>query len=545
MKATIKRLLLFLLATSFWATAQENPRVTAYYHVYQPQTPTDRLKGILFFENALEEDLSQKDTLKALYDLELLGIGYYDMGNYYRAEEYLVRGRRLLDAAAGKDTLQPTQTRIFNQLGLIYTELQDFKKASENYERALQLAQSTRDSVSLYNNIGDIQLRDSDSTKALQNLWKAQQRLDTTIPINVQGRVLTNLGRAQMHVDLNTALSSMEKGLQLRKESSDNNGLYASYKHLSRYYSHQGLATAALAYADSALAIAKKQNSPMYRKDAYSLLLDLGQSRYAAPFQKLTDSLVLAQQQNETQFASLKYDVEKERQRTQALELQQEREKRLRWLIIGLGVVALLALSFYLYLVRTRQRQREQQQVLETESRISKRVHDEVANEVYGVMTRLQSNKETKTELLDQLERLYNKTRNISREYNPIDYEDDYGQLLSDLILTYRSEAVNVITRDLSKIDWNRLSKIKKTVLYRVLQELLTNMKKHSGASVVVLRFAQEGKKLQVDYADNGQGTELKRSGGLRITETRIQSIGGTITFETDKGKGFKAKITL
>ena len=225
--------------------------------------------------------------------------------------------------------------------------------------------------------------------------------------------------------------------------------------------------------------------------------------------------------------------------------LQTEKDKRLRWIIVGLASLSLIALVFYLYYLRARQRQREQQQVLETESRISKRVHDEVANEVYGVMTRVQKQEESETELLDHLEQLYQKTRNISREYNPIDHEDDYGQLLTDLILTYRSTEVNILTRNLSKIEWSRLNKTKQTVLYRVIQELLTNMKKHSGASVVVLTFSQDGKKLRVDYADNGQGTELKRTGGLRFTETRIQSIGGDITFETKPGKGFKAKISL
>lgn len=93
-------------------------------------------------------------------------------------------------------------------------------------------------------------------------------------------------------------------------------------------------------------------------------------------------------------------------------------------------------------------------------------------------------------------------------------------------------------------IPWEKLSVNKKQVLYRVLQELMTNMKKHSQANLVAINF-QHNKKLIVSYKDNGKGTMLKKGTGLNHTENRMASIKGSITFETAPLKGFKAIIRI
>ena len=89
------------------------------------------------------------------------------------------------------------------------------------------------------------------------------------------------------------------------------------------------------------------------------------------------------------------------------------------------------------------------------------------------------------------------------------------------------------------------VSEIKKTTLYRVLQELMTNMKKHSQANIVVVVFSQKNKKVTINYNDNGIGTTLKKHNGLQNVENRIQSVNGTITFTSTVNKGFKANIIL
>ena len=160
-------------------------------------------------------------------------------------------------------------------------------------------------------------------------------------------------------------------------------------------------------------------------------------------------------------------------------------------------------------------------------------------------MTKLQGQGSTQESVLDDLEGIYNRTRDISKENSAIEVGENFNELINDLLFTYKSHTVNVITRNSSKIDWDVIPDIKKTTLYRVLQELMTNMRKHSEASIVVLNFNQLNTKITIDYTDNGVGCDLVKGNGLLNTENRIKSINGTLTFTSQINKGFKAQLKI
>lgn len=74
----------------------------------------------------------------------------------------------------------------------------------------------------------------------------------------------------------------------------------------------------------------------------------------------------------------------------------------------------------------------------------------------------------------------------------------------------------------------------------------MVNMKKHSGATLVGVRFENSVNQVVISYNDNGVGMAASRfafKNGLSNVENRINSINGTITFESDHGKGLKVSI--
>ena len=160
-------------------------------------------------------------------------------------------------------------------------------------------------------------------------------------------------------------------------------------------------------------------------------------------------------------------------------------------------------------------------------------------------MAQLQNKDTQQEQVLDDLEDIYNRTRDISKENSIIDLTEGFELSLSDFLRGYQNAETTIIAKNISKIDWDRISDIKKTTLYRVLQELLTNMKKHSQASLVAIVFSNNKNKLNVDYTDNGVGCDLKKQNGLLNTENRIKTINGTISFESQENNGFKATITI
>lgn len=91
------------------------------------------------------------------------------------------------------------------------------------------------------------------------------------------------------------------------------------------------------------------------------------------------------------------------------------------------------------------------------------------------------------------------------------------------------------------KVDAN----IKKEVKY-ILQELMVNMKKHSRASHVAIRFKQSGNRVEIQYTDNGVGLPAAHSlgNGLTNTGTRIRNINGEITF-TNINTGLKILVSF
>jgi signal transduction histidine kinase len=73
----------------------------------------------------------------------------------------------------------------------------------------------------------------------------------------------------------------------------------------------------------------------------------------------------------------------------------------------------------------------------------------------------------------------------------------------------------------------------------------MTNMKKHSKATAVIVTFQKEAAKLLIQYKDNGIGCKLSKHNGLHNTENRINSVNGTITFESEPNQGFKATMSV
>jgi signal transduction histidine kinase len=202
------------------------------------------------------------------------------------------------------------------------------------------------------------------------------------------------------------------------------------------------------------------------------------------------------------------------------------------------------------FAIRSRNKRRLLEATYETETRISKKLHDELANDVFNAMTYADTQNledEAKKEfLVENLDKIYNQARNISKESSPIDTGENFGQVLKDMLTSYNSKKVNVIIKE-NKVDWSTIKKESKIVCYRTLQELMVNMKKHSECNVLVINIENQKKHLEINYSDNGKGCSelLKFKKGLQNVENRIFSINGTITFETETNKGFKSKVKI
>lgn len=89
-------------------------------------------------------------------------------------------------------------------------------------------------------------------------------------------------------------------------------------------------------------------------------------------------------------------------------------------------------------------------------------------------------------------------------------------------------------------------------LVYRAVQELLTNANKHAKASKVNLVMKHEQTGISIDYIDDGVGVDLEKQPsdgvhhlGLFALNERIKSFKGTFEFESTVGKGVTVHIYI
>ncbi len=89
--------------------------------------------------------------------------------------------------------------------------------------------------------------------------------------------------------------------------------------------------------------------------------------------------------------------------------------------------------------------------------------------------------------------------------------------------------------------------------LYRIVQEALTNVAKHSKASRVWIRIGRKNRKFCCSIEDDGVGFDArqlqsdgKRTGlGLIGMQERLNGIGGTLSIDSERGRGTRLLIQL
>jgi len=94
------------------------------------------------------------------------------------------------------------------------------------------------------------------------------------------------------------------------------------------------------------------------------------------------------------------------------------------------------------------------------------------------------------------------------------------------------------------------LSKESEINLYRVLQECLNNILKHSAATMAWLSIKRTASGAQIICRDNGKGfapetTSLSSGMGLIGIAERVRMLGGRYTMESAPGKGVTIYIRI
>jgi signal transduction histidine kinase len=499
-----------------------------------------------------------KDSANVAYNLIQMASIQQINGDYYGSKETLTEA---LPFITKKDVYSAA---INNFFGIADKELAIYDDAIYYYKEAIKDCTDSISKQSPLNNIAVVYIQQKKYDKAIEILESilSKKILNKNPSRDTKARVKDNLGYAYFKKGHNEkGFLLMKEAFGLRKEINDSYGSLQSNLHLAEYFINTD-SKKTNQYALDAYNAATKLNTIDERLDALSLLISNnfnGQNtKYAQKYVILNDSIIKIRNNFKNKFAKIKYDSKKEKDENQKLRLEKAenelslQQARYQKIFFIIGIASLFLLLLYLRkFYQNRNRIEKIKTSYDTETRIAKNIHDELANDVFYAITFAQTQSLTKEEikqtLLQKLNHIYTRVRGISRENNSIDTGLNYAVHLKEMLSTYNSDETNVIINGMEKVNWDAIDEIKKVTIHRVLQELMVNMKKHSDAPVVALTFENTTNTIIINYSDIGKGCEKDQivKNGLQNMENRILSIKGTITFDSEPEKGFKVKITL
>ncbi|QLL58737.1 MULTISPECIES: tetratricopeptide repeat-containing sensor histidine kinase [Empedobacter] len=511
----------------------------------------------VYFNKAYSEFIKNMNKNQAAKCLINMGYISYYKGDWFGSQELNIEGIKLLNPQIKSE--KETLSSAYNSLGQSTHELGIYKEAINYYKKAIDFSTEKDVYIINQNNIANSYRYDKQYDEAIKIYQELLKDKNTTENQKEYARIIDNLGYTKWLKDnKSNVINELNKALNIRLKENDLWGQNASYAHLTDYFSNLDHKKA-LDYAHKRKQIAFENKSVGDKLEVYQQLILLenptNAKQYFEAYQKLNDSIQLERNRAKNQFALVRYDSEKNRADFLKAEAENEKKKNdilKLYILIGLLIV-LFVFGYFLYRKRKQKLEQEkvllqQEKVLEvkkTELKYSKKVHDKVANGIYHVMSDIENKSEfNRDEILDKLEVVYEISRDISYDKIDENQQENFAEKLAQLISSYDSEQVKIFLIGNEKELWKKVKDYAKTEVFLVMQELLTNMKKHSEASRVILNFKEENQQIIINYSDDGIGiSDLKPKNGLQNTVSRISNLNGDVIFETENVNGLKIKI--
>ena len=195
----------------------------------------------------------------------------------------------------------------------------------------------------------------------------------------------------------------------------------------------------------------------------------------------------------------------------------------------------------------------------EERRRISRELHDDTAQRLAALLVhlrlvRLEEAGERRTTLMEELreglQEAAEGVRRIARGLRPPSLED------AGVVVALQAHIGNLFENQTIRTSFDAgavdqlLNEDGKLILYRVVQEALTNVVRHSGAAMVNVAVHAEGSEVVAVVEDDGEGFDDRGVGegaglGLLGMKERAASVGGSVEVESAPGSGTRVRLSI
>ena len=584
-------LILLLLLTVTYTRAQQN--IDSLRQVINSNVPDpQKIKACLALSAAINVKdfdeciavsatgaaLAQKmNDLTALGEFQkATGISHYFKGNYDSAAIYYYKALDVLkkpeDVAKRADVL--------NQLGKLYRKTKDLDRSLQIYDEAYAIYQRINDKdgmATILNESGVVFEYKGDYAEAVNRYQRSlavREKLNDLVGVayslNFIGGVYTQERKFP------EAEKYLVRSLDLRRQLKDTFAIALNYADLGYMYNEQNLSDKAEEQYLLSNTIAIKMKYPELLLDNYKALSVIAEKRgnaglsldYYKKHIALRDSVFSNEKIKQIEQLNAKYQSEKKEQQ---LKLQQAQIKQKNYLLWGITAATLLLVFAGFSFYRKRRIQQElhlqaaimKQQDLATQAiitaeenerkRIAADLHDGVGQMMSAAKMNL-SAFENDFSFGDENQKIaFEKALSLvdegCREIRSVSHQMMPNALLKNGLASAVKEFIDKIDNRVVKINLHaeglneRLAGNVETVLYRVIQECVNNVIRHSGAGELHISLIKDEDGIAATIEDNGKGFDTtdrqKFEGiGLKNIISRISFLKGTVDFDSAPGKG-------
>lgn len=518
-------------------------------------------KALEIYQESMEYERKRKNRNGEAEALNNIGVIHYYMGNMDQTIKYFEEAV-VIEEELGNDHLLK---KGYNNLGALLDYTKDFDEALKYYQKALAISEKLHDkqeiSIAL-NNIAGIYQSKGKYDQAKEFYLRSLKIKNELGDKNGASTTYFNLGTLEEKKNnADKAIEYYKKSLEISESINSKLNIKEATKNLAASYEKKGQFQIALLYHKKFAAI---KDSLLNEEKAKAV------AEMETKYQTIEkEKLLLAEKNKSAELAKENAIKEKnvavQKKKTAEAE---EAEAKSRNVAIGLagGVIALFFLGLFIIQRNRRKAQAEKDAIIIQERekglhavidaaeserrRIAKDLHDGIGQQLTGVKMAMQQ-LSGENEKIKSIENIINETslevRSLSHRMMPKMLEED-GLLPALEDLFKKTFDLNNIRYEFNSIGLeNRVSEKIELSVYRVVQEIVNNILKHAQASQIMIDVMRKTDKLIVLIEDNGKGFDPnKKSGlGLQNMETRLSTIGGKITIDSEIGKGSSFTINI
>lgn len=525
--------------------------------------------------------------------LNLRGIIEYYRGLYQKGIETNLEILSLVDTYG-----QPrNKLSAYNNIGINYEKLSEFDKAIEYYNKALEMARDLDNQyvmASVNANIGVI-------FKNRGNLEEAKKRFTNSIAIaeqiNNKGLLidelqnLTEVFISEGQIDTARILNNRAYSESL--EINDQNGLIRSFLIEGKINALALRYDIAITSFRKALVLANKNGDKEQLLHIYENLhtnfLQINKYDsaylYLTKFSLVKDSIFDTEKTNELTRLETAYRVaEKDKEiLTQQIEIERKTRQRNLFLISAI-VFIILGISIYLITRRMIRDQKQialQREILHTQEidklqkekrigsldamlhgqeaerrRIATDLHDSLGSLLasvklhYHALFRGSSKDDPRVAKTENLiDEACDEVRRISHNMMPHSLlEVGLIEALKDLAHDYAENNNWDLSLHMEGVDYY-LQNHQEDTIFRIIQEIITNISRHASANKVGMKIYREEDLLRISVSDDGAG--FTSSGfdsegiGLKNIRSRVDYLNGKIQIDTALQQGTRFEIQI